>query len=115
MDSETYAMPWRGDFYPSIIAEIGANTKNSSKLKSLWTLTICFRVVFLLKKDEAARNYYQNLWEYILIDEYQDTNKSQYELSKFLSAKHAKHLRHRRYGPEHLRFSRGGFSQHYKL
>ena len=45
-------------------------------------------MVFLLKKDEAARNYYQNLWEYILIDEYQDTNKSQYELSKLLSAKH---------------------------
>ena len=69
--------------------KFGINTKNSSKPKNLWTLTTWFpRWFFLLKKDEESRNYYQNLWEYILIDEYQDTNKSQYELSKLLSAKY---------------------------
>ena len=56
--------------------------------KSLDFDDLVSKVVFLLKKDEATKEHYQNLWEYILIDEYQDTNKSQYELSKLLSAKH---------------------------
>lgn len=33
-------------------------------------------------------NYYQEKYKYILIDEYQDTNKVQYELTKKLSAKY---------------------------
>ena len=89
MDSETYASEAGSDFYPSVIAKIWNKYEELLKAqKSLDFDDLVSKVVFLLKKDEAARNYYQNLWEYILIDEYQDTNKSQYELSKILSAKH---------------------------
>ena len=89
MDSETYAGEAGSDFYPSVIARIWNKYEELLKTqKSLDFDDLVSKVVFLLKKDEAARNYYQNLWEYILIDEYQDTNKSQYELSKLLSAKH---------------------------
>src|SRR3989339_90578 len=89
MDSETYAGEAGSDFYPSVIARIWNKYEELLKTqKSLDFDDLVSKVVFLLKKDEAARNYYQNLWEYILIDEYQDTNKSQYELSKILSAKH---------------------------
>jgi len=38
----------------------------------------------LLKNDEV-RNYYQNIWKYIHIDEYQDTNRVQYEIAKLLA------------------------------
>ena len=89
MDSEIYASEAGSDFYPSVIAKIWSKYEEQLKAqKSLDFDDLVSKVVFLLKKDEAARNYYQNLWEYILIDEYQDTNKSQYELSKLLSAKH---------------------------
>jgi len=89
MDSETYANEAGSDFYPSVIARIWNKYEELLKAqKSLDFDDLVSKVVFLLKKDEAARDYYQNLWEYILIDEYQDTNKSQYELSKILSAKH---------------------------
>ena len=89
MDSETYANEAGSDFYPSVIAKIWNKYEELLKAqKSLDFDDLVSKVVFLLKKDEATRNYYQNLWEYILIDEYQDTNKSQYELSKLLSAKH---------------------------
>ena len=89
MDSETYANEAGSDFYPSVIAKIWSKYEEQLKVqKSLDFDDLVSKVVFLLKKDEAARDYYQNLWEYILIDEYQDTNKSQYELSKILSAKH---------------------------
>lgn len=89
MDSETYTSEAGSDFYPSVIAKIWSKYEEQLKAqKSLDFDDLVSKVVFLLKKDEAIRNYYQNLWEYILIDEYQDTNKSQYELSKLLSAKH---------------------------
>ncbi len=44
--------------------------------------------VLLLKKNPEIAERYQNLFKYILVDEYQDTNISQYELIKTLAAKH---------------------------
>lgn len=38
----------------------------------------------LLRNNAEVRDYYQNLWRYIHIDEYQDTNRMQYEISKML-------------------------------
>ncbi|MDO8589873.1 MAG: UvrD-helicase domain-containing protein [bacterium] len=38
----------------------------------------------LLRDDRAVRELYQNIWKYIHIDEYQDTNRVQYEISKML-------------------------------
>lgn len=38
----------------------------------------------LLKKNREVRNYYRDVWEYVHIDEYQDTNRIQYEISKLL-------------------------------
>ncbi|MDZ7265634.1 MAG: UvrD-helicase domain-containing protein [candidate division KSB1 bacterium] len=48
----------------------------------------------LIKSIELFRlfppvlDYYQNLFEYILVDEYQDTNRVQYQLIKILGQKH---------------------------
>ncbi|MBQ2639553.1 MAG: UvrD-helicase domain-containing protein [Bacilli bacterium] len=42
----------------------------------------------LFKKDPNTLERYQNLYKYVLIDEYQDTNEAQYILSKLISAKH---------------------------
>ncbi len=36
----------------------------------------------LLRKNEDVKNYYQDQWRYILIDEFQDTNELQYKLLK---------------------------------
>ncbi|HPS21497.1 MAG TPA: UvrD-helicase domain-containing protein [Candidatus Paceibacterota bacterium] len=41
----------------------------------------------LLKENKELREYYQNKWEFIHIDEYQDTNEVQYILSKLLAEK----------------------------
>jgi len=89
MDSETYANETGGEYFPSVLAKVWAKYEEKMKAqKALDFDDLVTKVVFLLKKDEEVRNFYQNWWEYILIDEYQDTNKSQYELSKILSAKH---------------------------
>ena len=39
----------------------------------------------LLQKDEGARNYYTRRFQYVMVDEYQDTNSVQYALVKTLS------------------------------
>lgn len=49
---------------------------------------IIFRTVNLLKSNDAAREYYQNRFKYVCIDEYQDTNKAQFELAKLLTGKY---------------------------
>ncbi len=41
--------------------------------------------VRLLKHDEALRTTYNRRFEFVMIDEYQDTNRSQYELMKLLT------------------------------
>jgi DNA helicase-2/ATP-dependent DNA helicase PcrA len=41
--------------------------------------------VRLLKHDEALRSLYNRRFEYVMIDEYQDTNRSQYELMRLLT------------------------------
>ncbi|HEX4771802.1 MAG TPA: UvrD-helicase domain-containing protein [Bryobacteraceae bacterium] len=42
--------------------------------------------VRLLKHDEALRTIYNRRYEFVMIDEYQDTNRSQYELIQLLTA-----------------------------
>ena len=41
--------------------------------------------VDLLKQNAEVREFYQNKFEYILVDEYQDTNRCQYELVRLLT------------------------------
>ncbi len=42
----------------------------------------------LLQKDDALRTYWQNLFSYILIDEFQDINYRQYCIVRLLAQKH---------------------------
>ncbi len=49
---------------------------------------IIMKTVELLEMDEEVRNYYQNKFKYVLVDEYQDTNYAQFVLTKLLSDKY---------------------------
>jgi len=44
--------------------------------------------VRLLETNDDARNYYQNRYRYIMVDEYQDTNIVQYKLTHLLADKY---------------------------
>ena len=44
--------------------------------------------IVLFKKNKKILNSYQNLWKYILVDEFQDTNSSQFEFISFLGSGH---------------------------
>ena len=49
---------------------------------------LLLEAVRLLKVSASAREYYQRKYRYILVDEYQDTNRPQYELMKLLAGEH---------------------------
>ncbi len=46
---------------------------------------IIFHTVTLLKENPEAKEYYQNQFHYVLVDEYQDTNYLQYQLTSLLT------------------------------
>lgn len=45
---------------------------------------LIFITVKLLKENQEVREFYQRKFRYIMVDEYQDTNRAQYELVKLL-------------------------------
>ncbi|MBU0612004.1 UvrD-helicase domain-containing protein, partial [Patescibacteria group bacterium] len=59
--------------------------KKKSKENSLDFDDLLLKSVKLLKDDKDIRKNYQEKWEYIHIDEYQDTNEVQYLMSHLLS------------------------------
>jgi DNA helicase-2/ATP-dependent DNA helicase PcrA len=44
--------------------------------------------VKLFQKNPEVLRKYQNIWQYILVDEYQDTNAAQYTMTKLLASSH---------------------------
>jgi len=59
--------------------------KKKTQENSLDFDDLLLKSVKLLKENEKIRKIYQEKWEYIHIDEYQDTNEVQYLMSKILS------------------------------
>ena len=49
---------------------------------------IIMKTVTLLKEHSDVREYYQNKFKYVLVDEYQDTNYAQFVLTSLLADKH---------------------------
>ena len=49
---------------------------------------IIMKTVELLKKHEDVREYYQNRFRYVCVDEYQDTNSAQFVLTSLLAGGH---------------------------
>lgn len=49
---------------------------------------LLMKVVELFKTNPDVLAYYQDFFKYVLVDEYQDTNHTQYTLTKALAAKH---------------------------
>lgn len=49
---------------------------------------LLYNTIALFDADNSVLEYYQNLFRYIMVDEYQDTNMAQYELIRLLADKH---------------------------
>jgi DNA helicase-2/ATP-dependent DNA helicase PcrA len=49
---------------------------------------LIFKTVELFKKNKEVLEFYQRKFKYIMIDEYQDTNRAQYEFARLLAKEH---------------------------
>ncbi len=72
-----------------IVAQIwNLYEKQKMKENSLDFDDLLLKATKLLKDNKEIRELYQDKWEYIHIDEYQDTNEVQYLMTKLLSEKY---------------------------
>ena len=73
------------NFFYKIVATVWQKYEELlTERKALDFDDLILKSVLLLQKEKSAREHYLNKWEYIHIDEYQDTNKAQYALSRLL-------------------------------
>ncbi len=77
------------DYIGSIAAEVWKKYEAKlSKDKALDFDDLLFKTAHLLSTHQDIREYYQNKWKYVHVDEYQDTNQVQYRLVQLLVHKH---------------------------
>jgi DNA helicase-2/ATP-dependent DNA helicase PcrA len=73
---------------PQIGAIYDAYAKRCFKNGAMDFDDLLFKMYLLLKNHPDSLSKYQRKFKYIMIDEYQDTNKAQYEIVKLLGAMH---------------------------
>ena len=74
------------DFYTQIIARVWERYEAALfKEKALDFDDLLLKTMVLLRKHEQVRKKYNSIWRYVHIDEYQDTNRVQYEIATMLS------------------------------
>ena len=73
-------------YFERIVAEVYTLYQDALRLNnSLDFDDLLLFTVELLNKNAEVRQYYQDKFEYLLVDEYQDTNRCQYELVSLLA------------------------------
>ncbi len=77
------------EYYQKIVANVWEKYEAILvKEKSLDFDDLLLKTAILLKLHPEVKKHYSSVWNYIHIDEYQDTNHVQYEISTLLSYEH---------------------------
>ncbi|MBQ9781314.1 MAG: UvrD-helicase domain-containing protein [Clostridia bacterium] len=86
IDPEAYAEEAGVDYRRSRIARVYAAYQEELKRSGAMDFDdIIFHTVRLLREYPEVKTYYQRKFNYVCIDEYQDTNRAQFELAALLS------------------------------
>ena len=89
LTSPEEALRQTNDFYDRQIINIYSEYQKALKQNNALDFDdIIVKCVELLQKDEEVREYYQEKFKYIMVDEYQDTNNAQFRLIKLLADKY---------------------------
>ncbi|MDY5464510.1 MAG: DNA helicase PcrA [Megasphaera elsdenii] len=87
MDAKSFAAK-ASDFYEQKVADVYALYQEKLRENNAVDFDdLLFLAVRLLQEKEDVREKYQSRFQYILVDEYQDTNHAQYALTKILAAR----------------------------
>jgi len=86
---EKYSNLYYSDFHLKIICNIyELYQKKLVSNNALDFDDLIIKTIELFEKNPDVLDYYQKKFEYIMVDEYQDTNKAQYRLVSMLSKRH---------------------------
>ena len=89
LEPDQYAVKAHGDFRKEKIAQVYERYQNRLKENNAIDFDdiINFTIKILMENVDVLE-YYSNKFQYVLVDEYQDTNKSQFTLVTMLASKH---------------------------
>ncbi len=86
--SEEFGVEAVNDFFLNVVSEVWEQYELIlRKERALDFDDLLLKTAILLRDHQEILSKYQKKWKYIHIDEYQDTNKVQYEISHLLSKK----------------------------
>lgn len=86
---EEYTGLYGDDFANAQVAKVFANYQKKLKTNNAMDFDdLILKAIALLTEHEAVRDYYNRKFRYVLVDEYQDTNKAQYSLIRLIAGKH---------------------------
>ena len=89
MDAPTFENIYRNDYRMSIISKVYFRYQTKLRRNNALDFDdIILNTVKILSENPDVLERYQDKFQYILVDEYQDTNNSQYLLVNLLSQKH---------------------------
>lgn len=88
INPEQYALFARGQFQKAVAKVYPLYQKLLKENDAMDFDDLISYTVTLFQEDETTLNKYQEQFRYILIDEYQDTNRAQYALTKLLAKKY---------------------------
>lgn len=88
INAEEWANMEQGGYFLDVVAQVWPEYERTLKRESSLDFDdLLLKTNNLLRTNPSVREYYQGVWRYIHIDEYQDTNRVQYEISKMLVGK----------------------------
>ena len=86
LEPDQYLARNKGDFRKEKIAEVySMYQKNLKENNAVDFDDIINFTIKILKENPEIADYYANKFQYVLVDEYQDTNKAQFTLVKFFA------------------------------
>ena len=82
---EDYAAEVNADYRLRLVARVyRAYQQKLSACNAVDYDDIIMQTIFLLRREADVREYYQRKFKYVCVDEYQDTNHAQFELTRLL-------------------------------
>lgn len=84
---EEFLLNNSGDYHDRKVGEVYQEYQKRLKQNNALDFDdLIMKTVELLKFDTEVRNFYQEKFQYIMVDEYQDTNTAQFELVRLLAS-----------------------------
>ena len=89
LEPKAYQVKYAGDYRKEIIGRVYELYQQKLKENNAIDFDdIINYTIKILTENEDALEYYTNKFQYVLVDEYQDTNKAQFTLVTILASKH---------------------------